>query len=76
LNLLIRSSSFTIQAGRFCIVLEIKSGAKWQERELAELKAFLSSTPHGKAAILGYNGSDAVQLGEKLWALPICLILS
>ena len=67
---------FIIEAGRFCLALEIKWGARWQERDLAGLKAFLSSTPHCKAAILGYNGGDAVQLGEKLWALPISLVLS
>lgn len=53
-----------------------KWGTGWQERDLAGLKPFLSSTPHCKAAILGYNGRDAVQLGEKLWALPLNLILS
>jgi predicted AAA+ superfamily ATPase len=67
---------FIIEAGRSCLALEIKWGAKWQERDLAGLKAFLSTTPHCKAAILGYNGKDAVKLGEKLWALPVSLILS
>jgi hypothetical protein len=67
---------FIIEAGRSCLALEIKWGAKWQERDLAGLKAFLASTPHCKGAILGYNGGDAVQLGEKLWALPISLVLS
>jgi predicted AAA+ superfamily ATPase len=67
---------FILEVGRYCLALEIKWGAKWQERDLAGLRAFLSSTPHCKAAILGYNGSDAVQLGEKLWALPLSLILS
>ena len=67
---------FIVEAGRSCLALEIKWGAKWQDRDLAGLKAFLSSTPHCKAAVLGYNGGDAVQLGEKLWALPISLILS
>ena len=67
---------FVIEAGRTCMALEIKSGAKWDERDLSGLKAFLSSTPHCRIAILGYNGKDPVRLGDKLWALPLGLILS
>jgi len=67
---------FVIEAGRSCMALEIKSAPRWRERDLAGLKAFLSATPHCKAAILCHNGKDAVKLGEKLWALPISLILS
>jgi predicted AAA+ superfamily ATPase len=67
---------FVIEAGRSCMALEIKSAPRWRERDLAGLKAFLSATPHCKAAILCHNGEDAVKLGEKLWALPIHHILS
>lgn len=67
---------FVIEAGRTCMALEIKSGTKWNEKDLLGLRAFLSSTPHCKAAILGYNGKDAVRLGDRIWALPLGLILS
>jgi len=67
---------FIIESGTHCIALEVKSGTRWQDRDLSGLKAFLSTTPHCKAAILGYNGVEAVRLGEKLWALPLSLILS
>lgn len=67
---------FVIEAGRSCIALELKSAARWQERDLAGLKAFLAATPHCKAGILCYNGENAVRLGPKLWALPISLVLS
>jgi len=67
---------FVVESGRNCLAVEIKSTARWEDRDLYGLKAFLSTTPHCKAAILGYNGTDAVRLGEKLWALPISLILS
>lgn len=66
---------FIIEAGSHCIALEIKSGARWQDRDLHGLKAFLTLTPHCKAAILCHNGTDAVKLGEKLWAIPLSLIL-
>jgi len=67
---------FVIEAGRSCIALEIKSAARWQEKDLAGLKAFLTATPHCKAGILCHNGENAVQLGQKLWSLPISLVLS
>lgn len=67
---------FVIEAGRSCIALEIKSGARWESKELNHLKAFLSATSHCKAAVLGYNGSEVARLGDKLWAIPLSLILS
>ena len=67
---------FVIETGKSCIALEIKSGSRWQERDLAGLKAFLNATPHCKAAILCHNGEHPVRLGEKLWALPVNIVLS
>ncbi len=67
---------FVIEAGRNCIALEIKSAARWQEKDLSGLKTFLAQTSHCKAGVLCYNGKDAVRLGPKLWALPVSLILS
>jgi predicted AAA+ superfamily ATPase len=67
---------FVIEANRQCIALEIKSSGRWDAGDLSGLKAFLATTPHCKAAILGYNGTEAVNLGRTLWALPISLILS
>ena len=67
---------FIIEVNNHCIALEIKSGTRWQEQDLSGLKAFLTATPHCKAAILGYNGTEIVKLGEKIWALPLSLILS
>jgi len=67
---------FVIEAGRFCIAIESKSGTRWTDRDLAGLRAFLSATPHCQAAILAYNGTEAVSLGGKLWALPLGMVLS
>jgi len=67
---------FIIEAGRHCMAIEAKLGPRWQDRDLSGLRAFLSATPHCKGAILGHNGMDAVKLGEKIWALPLSLILS
>ena len=67
---------FVIEESGKCIAIEIKSGARWSESDLSGLRAFLLSTPHCIAGILAYNGSDAVRLGERLWAVPLGLILA
>ena len=67
---------FIIEAGTDCVALEIKSGARWENRDLSGLKAFLSATPRCKAGILGYNGTEVIRLGDKLWVLPLSLVLS
>lgn len=67
---------FVIESGNRCIALEVKAGARWEDRDLSGLRAFLSTTPHCIAAILAYNGKEPVRIGERLWALPLSLVLS
>jgi hypothetical protein len=67
---------FIIEAGRSCLALEVKASARWTDRDLAGLKSFLSFTPHCRLAILGYNGTEAVRLGDRLWAIPLSALLS
>ena len=67
---------FVIEAGRNCLAVEVKSSARWEKKDLGGLEAFLSFTPRCVAGILGHNGTEAVRLGEKIWALPLDLILS
>lgn len=67
---------FVIEAGAACWAVEVKAAERWDARDLAGLKAFLERSPHCKAAILAHNGKAPVRLGEKLWALPLGLLLS
>ncbi len=67
---------FVIEAGGACMALEVKAGTRWSDGDLSGLKAFLASTPQCKAAILAYNGATGVKLGDRLWALPLGLVLS
>jgi predicted AAA+ superfamily ATPase len=67
---------FVIEVGRSCLAIEVKSSARWQKKDLSGLEAFLGATPHCKAAVLSYNGTEAVRLGDKIWALPLDLVLS
>jgi hypothetical protein len=67
---------FVIEVGRKCLAIEVKSSARWQKKDLSGLEAFLGTTPHCIAAVLCYNGREAVRLGDKIWALPLGLVLS
>ena len=67
---------FIIEVGRNCLAIEVKSSARWQKKDLSGLEAFLDATPHCIAAVLCYNGTEAVRLGNRIWALPLGLVLS
>ncbi|MBI5142375.1 MAG: DUF4143 domain-containing protein [Nitrospirae bacterium] len=67
---------FVIEAAGRCIAIEVKAAARWESGDLASLKAFLAGTPHCIAGILAYNGTTAVRLGDRLWAVPISALLS
>lgn len=67
---------FVIEADNRCLAIEVKSAARWNDRDLIGLRAFLSATPHCVAAVLAYNGTEMVKLGERLWAVPLELLLS
>jgi len=67
---------FIIDVGRDCFALEVKSSRRWEERDLAGLRAFLEKTKRCRAAVLAYAGDDVVRLGERLWAVPLALALS
>jgi predicted AAA+ superfamily ATPase len=67
---------FVIESGQNCMAIEVKSSARWGKKDLSGLEAFVAATPHCRAAVLCYNGEEAVQLGDKIWALPLGLVLS
>jgi predicted AAA+ superfamily ATPase len=67
---------FIIESGNKCIAVEVKAAARWTDKDLSGLRAFLSSTPHCIAAVLAYNGTESVRLGDKIWAIPVSTVLS
>jgi predicted AAA+ superfamily ATPase len=66
---------FVVTHGRRSIAIEVKSGTRFSDRDLAGLQTFSAKTPGVAASILAYNGTEAVQLGERLFAIPIGLLL-
>ncbi len=67
---------FVIESGAACWAVEVKAAERWDARDLAGLKAFLEHAANCKAVVFAYNGKVPVRLGEKLWALPLGLLLS
>jgi len=67
---------FVVESGRDCVAIEVKSAARWDERDLGPLRTFLDHTPRCKAAVLAHGGTETVSLGERLWAMPIAVLVS
>ena len=51
--------------------VEVKAATRWDASDLAGLRAFVGRTPACTAAVLAYNGREAVQLDGKLFAIPL-----
>lgn len=71
-----REVDFIIEHKKHCVAIEVKAAGRWAESDLASLKVFLENTPSCRAGILAYNGNQTAQLGKKLWAVPLRMLLS
>jgi predicted AAA+ superfamily ATPase len=67
---------FVVEAGRTVLAIEVKAATRWTEGDLAGLRAFAGRTPACAAAVLAYNGREAVQLDGKLFAVPLGHLLA
>jgi hypothetical protein len=45
------------------------------QAEFFKIRKAMTATPHCTAGILAYNGTTPVRLGDKLWAIPISMLL-
>ena len=67
---------FVIESGSRILAIEVKAASRWDHTDLSGLQAFLDRTPACVAAILAYNGKHSVQLGNRLWAIPMGQLIS
>lgn len=65
-----------IEDGLRLVAIEVKAATRWAASDLAGLRAFRQRTPGCVAAVLGYNGRQAVDLGDCLWAIPLGHLLA
>lgn len=66
---------FILEIGRETIAIEVKYGSRWQGSDLTALKAYVESANNCRAGILAYNGKEILKLKDKIWAVPIALLL-
>ena len=66
---------FVIEMGRKVFAIEVKAATRWNENDLSGLRTFLERTPDCVAAVLAYNGKEAVKLNERLFAIPFGILL-
>jgi len=50
--------------------------ARWDDRDLAGLRAFLEKTARCRVALLAHGGTETVKLAERLWAVPLAAVLA
>ena len=67
---------FVIEAGRDTVAIEVKAAARWDDRDLAALRAFLGKTARCRVALLAHGGAETVKLAERLWAVPLAAVLA
>lgn len=67
---------FVIEAGRKVFAIEVKAATRWNESDLSGLRVFLGRTPACVAAVLAYNGKEAVKLDDRLYAIPLGHLLT
>jgi len=65
---------FVIEAGHDSVAIEVTAAARWDDRDLSGLRAFLEMTARCRIALLAYAGADTVKLGERLWAVPLAAV--
>jgi predicted AAA+ superfamily ATPase len=67
---------FVVETGRKVFAIEVKAATRWSGSDLSSLRAFLERTPDCVAAVLAYNGKEAVKLSERLFAIPLGHLLA
>jgi len=67
---------FIIEFSGDTIAIEVKNSTRWREQDLTGLKAYLSSSRKCRAGILAYMGTEVLKITDKIWAVPIHLLLS
>ena len=67
---------FVVESGRRVCAIEVKAATRWSNADMSGLRAFLDRTPACIAAVLAYNGREAVALDRKLFAIPLGHLLA
>lgn len=64
-----------LESGNTTIAIEVKSGSRYDSRDLTGLRAYMNSSKNCIAGILAYNGTELLKLDDKIYAVPIPLLI-
>jgi predicted AAA+ superfamily ATPase len=67
---------FVIEHGSKLVAVEVKATGRLNMDDTRSLRDFLRRTPSCVAGVLTYFGQDVMLLGDKLWAVPLHLLLA
>ena len=67
---------FVISQGRTAVGIQVKAGTRFRDADLAGLRTFVGKAPQTRAGILAYNGTEALKIGQGIFAVPLGLLLS
>lgn len=67
---------FVIESGKNLVAIELKAASRWEESDLAGLRAFRTQHPNCHHAVLAYGGESMMEIAPSIWAVPIGTLLS
>lgn len=67
---------FVIEHGRELVAVEVKATGRLNMDDTRSLRDFMRRTPACVAGVLSYFGQEVMPLGEKLWAVPLHVLLA
>jgi uncharacterized protein len=67
---------FILEFGRETLAIEVKHGSRIHGNDITGLNAYMAGSKSCKAGIIAYNGTEVIKLSEKVWGVPIALLLS
>lgn len=59
-----------VEHGRACLGIEVKSSTRVGHGDTAGLRAFMRDTPSAVAGVVLHCGTETLQLGEQIYAIP------
>lgn len=67
---------FILETAGRTIAIEVKYGSRLRESDIASLKAYLQTEKYCAGGIVAYNGAEIMKLADKIWAVPVALLIS
>jgi predicted AAA+ superfamily ATPase len=67
---------FVLEYRRQVLAIEVKAASRLSQNDCRSLEAFLAITPNCAAGIIAYLGKDLLQIGKKVWVVPVHHLLA